>query len=289
MRSVLASRASRRLADAEAALYAFSEGDLGKRLPIAGSGDDLDRVSSAVNAALARIELLLNTVQQISTDIAHDLKSPLTRLRQTLESAAFASEGPSKPAVQGAIAQVDSIVETFEGLLRIANIEAGGRRARFGPVDLAQVLNVVVDAFGPAAEDAGQRLTLSISDPCTVNGDRELLTQLFANIVENAIRHGNGGNVIAVAERKRGDHVVVSVADRGPGIPEAERERVLRRFYRLDRSRSTPGDGLGLALVKAIADLHGASLTLSDASPGLVCTLKFPMPSFGSTFNLFTI
>ncbi len=272
----LASRASKRLADAETALNVFSEGDLSRRLPIAGSGDDLDRVSVAVNEALARIQVLLNTVQQISTDIAHDLKSPMTRLRQTLESAAFAPHGISRATVQTAIAQADGIVETFEGLLRIANIEAGVRRERFGPVDLAEILNVVVDAFGPAAEDAGQRLTLSVVDQAPVQGDRELLTQLFANLVENAIRHGGDGNIINVTKQMDDGHIVVSVSDRGPGIPEAEHERVLRRFYRLDRSRSTPGSGLGLALVKAIADLHCANLMLADGNPGLVCTLRFP-------------
>jgi signal transduction histidine kinase len=272
----LAGRATKRLADSEAALNAFSEGNLGRRLPLAGAGDDLDRVSAAVNAALARIETLLNTVQQISTDIAHDLKSPLTRLRQTLESATFARREPGDTTLQTAIAQADAIVETFEGLLRIANIEAGARRARFGLVDLANVLSTVIDAFGPAAEDAGQRLTLSVADQATVHGDRELLTQLFANLVENAIRHGGGGNVITVTEHLDVGQVVVSVSDRGLGIPEAEYERVLRRFYRLDRSRSTPGSGLGLALVKAIADLHCANLKLADGNPGLVCTLRFP-------------
>jgi signal transduction histidine kinase len=244
-------------------------------LPIAGVEDDLDRISISVNAALARTELLLKTVQQISTDIAHDLKSPLARLRQTLEAATLAPEGPSKAAIETAIVQADALVETFEALLRIANIEAGGRRARFAGVDLGHVLDAVVDAFGPAAEDAGQQLTLSISDSCEVIGDKGLLTQLFANLVENAIRHGDKGNLISVSAEAHGKQIVVNVADHGPGIPEAERENVLRRFYRLDRSRSTPGDGLGLALVKAIADLHGAKLFLSDADPGLVCTVAF--------------
>ncbi len=272
---LLASRANRRLAGAETALREFSEGNLGSRLPIAGVDDDLDRISVAINAALVRIETLLKTVQQISTDIAHDLKSPLARLRQTLESAVFAPEGPSRAAIEMAITQADALVETFEALLRIANIEAGGRRARFATVDLALVLDAVVDAFGPAAEDAGQQLTLSISDRCEVKGDKELLTQLFANLVENAIRHGSKENVISVSATAQGHGVTVIVVDRGPGIPEAEREPVLRRFYRLDRSRSTPGDGLGLALVRAITDLHGAKLVLSDANPGLVCTLAF--------------
>lgn len=271
----LARRAQERLSQAESALRQFSDGDLEKRLPVAGKGDDLDRVGTAVNAALARIQELVQTVRQISTDIAHDLKSPMTRLRQTLEGVAHEDPETASTSIREAIVQADAITETFEALLRIAQIEAGARRARFQTVDLAAILENVVDAFGPVAEDNGQRIVFSPSGRAPILGDRELLNQLFANLVENAIGHGQPGNEIGVSVQRHECGVRTRVADRGPGIPAEEREPVLRRFYRLDRSRSTPGTGLGLALVKAVAELHGARLTLSDNAPGLVCELVF--------------
>lgn len=275
----LARRAQERLGRAEAALRRFSDGDLGRRLPVTGKGDDLDRISAAVNFALARIEELVQTVRQVSTDIAHDLKSPMTRLRQTLEAASIGRSDTAKVAIHEAIGQADAITETFDALLRIAQIEAGARRARFRALDLADILENVVDAFAPVAEDSGQLVTLSRSGAGPVRGDRELLTQLFANLVENAIGHGATGNEIKISLQTAPGDVRAAVADRGPGIPAEERERVLRRFYRLDRSRSTPGTGLGMALVKAVADLHGAHLTLRDNEPGLICELAFPRVS----------
>ena len=271
----LAKRARGRLTKVESSLQTFAQGNLQERLPVLGVGDDIDRVSAAVNAALSRVEELVHTVKQISSDIAHDLKSPMTRLRQTLETADMAKDAPHA-ALGEAILQADAITETFEALLRIAQIEAGARRARFQLIDLAEVLDAVTDAFRPAAEEVGQCLILSASEHEAVEGDHELLIQLFANLVENAIKHGQAHNEIRVSLRNRNGQAVVSVADRGPGIPEQEMERVLRRFYRLDRSRSTQGTGLGLALVKAVADLHGANLTLVNNEPGLRCELIFP-------------
>lgn len=279
---LLARRALERLARVEAALTTFAEGNLRMRLPIAGKGDDIDRVSAAVNTALARIEELVQTVRQITTDIAHDLKSPMARLRQTLET--MVRGGAAEEPALSAIAQADAITATFDALLRIAQIEAGARRARFRPVELSEILSSVVDAFGPAAEDKGERLIFAPAAPARINGDRELLAQLFANLVENAVHHGASCGAVAIGLRHADGQAIVTVADHGPGIPAEERERVLRRFYRLDRSRTTPGTGLGLALAKAIADLHGATLVLRDNAPGLTCELTFraPPPETGS-------
>jgi signal transduction histidine kinase len=240
----------------------------------------------AVNGLLDRVAVLIETIRQITVDAAHDLKTPLTRLRYRL---AEAEESPDpsdvKAIVHSAGTDAEQIVATFDALLRIAQIEAGASRARFARVDLSDALETVADAYGPDVEQAGQHLESRITASLLVNGDRELLIQAFANLVENAIRHA-GPNATITIEAVEGSSVQASVSDDGPGVPEADRERVLLRFVRLDTSRSTPGTGLGLSLVKAIANLHRASLVLSDDRPGLRVTITFPQlerrPSHGS-------
>jgi signal transduction histidine kinase len=243
----------------------------------------------AVNGLLDRVAALIETIRQITVDAAHDLKTPLTRLRYRL---AEAEESPDpadvKAIVHSAGADAEQIVATFDALLRIAQIEAGASRARFARVDLSDVLETVADAYGPDVEEAGQHLESRVAASLLVNGDRELLIQAFANLVENAIRHAGPNATIAI-EALRGPSVQGSVSDNGPGVPQAERQRILLRFVRLDASRSTAGTGLGLSLVKAIADLHGASLVLSDNRPGLRVTMTFPpldyMPNQGSNLD----
>ena len=280
---LLTARSQHRLTVVGRALTAFSNGDLESCLPVSKRGDDLDRVCLSVNDALVRIETLLQTVRQVSTDIAHDLRSPMTRLRQTLETIVATGSAEQVALVEDAIAQTDGIVATFEALLRISQIESGAGRARFASVDLVAVLDAVADAFSLVAEDDGQTLEFVAPAlrPC-VWGDRELLSQLFANLVENSIRHGSPGNFISIAISIEGTKVLASVGDTGPGIPVDERTRVLRPFYRLDRSRSTPGTGLGLSIVKAIADLHNAEFRMHEGDPGLVCVVAFDHPPSGA-------
>jgi signal transduction histidine kinase len=252
------------------------DGDLSKRVPASGSGDEMDQLALNLNAMLDRIQVLMESLKRVSDDIAHDLRTPLSRLRQKLE-AARGKTGPSGDAVvEQSIAELDAILETFAALLRISHIEAGARRAAFSDVGLGPLVATVSEAYVPVAEDRGQQLIAAIADAPPIHGDRELLTQMMANLIENPIRHCPAGVVITVALSSEGGSPVLQVSDTGPGIPVSERESVFRRFYRLEASRTTPGSGLGLALVKAIADLHGASVNLSDNRPGLRVTVRFP-------------
>jgi signal transduction histidine kinase len=287
--SLVAWRVDWRLRRTEEALAAYGSGKTSIRLPVTRANDELDRMALAVNGLLDRVAALIETIRQITADAAHDLKTPLTRLRYRL---AEAEESPDpadvKAIVHSAGADAEQIVATFDALLRIAQIEAGASRARFARVDLSDVLETVADAYGPDVEEAGQHLESRVAASLLVGGDRELLIQAFANLVENAIRHA-GPNATITIEALRGPSVQANVSDNGPGVPQAERQRILLRFVRLDASRSTPGTGLGLSLVKAIADLHGASLVLSDNRPGLRVTMTFPpldyMPNQGSNLD----
>ncbi|HWK32212.1 MAG TPA: ATP-binding protein, partial [Hyphomicrobium sp.] len=233
-------------------------------------------------AMLAHLQKLIANVNQSSSDIAHDLKKPIGRLRRRLELALDSADDGAEFRLRTAesLAELDSIVETFEALLRITQIEAGARRSRFCDVGLDGVLTDIADIYEPVAEEEGDRLRCAVraNGDARVVGDRELLTQLFANLIENAIRHAPAGTDIAIDLEARVDRIVAIVADSGPGIPECERENVFRRLYRLERARSTPGSGLGLSLVAAVADLHGATVTLIDNGPGLRVEVSFPQP-----------
>lgn len=261
----------------EATLDKVAAGDLTARLPDHGQSD-LARLGRGINAALARLEGMVEGMRQVSTDIAHDLRTPLARLRMRIEgAAALAHEAsPLKRDLEIALEDSDRIDSAFSALLRIAQIEAGARRAQFMLLDLGDVMERLVEAYEGVAEDAGQTLALAVSDVAPVQGDRDLLLQLFANLVENAIRHGPPGTRIECAVIHEGGRTTATVRDTGPGIPADEHDKVLRRLYRLEKSRTSPGTGLGLALVKAVADLHDAALDLSDASPGLRVSVRFP-------------
>jgi signal transduction histidine kinase len=257
---------------------AIIAGDLTRRVPVRGTGDDFDLLSFTLNRMLDRVAELMESLRQVSTDIAHDLKTPLTRLRQRLELArtderSLPSEGS---LVETTIETIDGILATFDALLRIAQIEAGTRRAGFRDFDLSELFATVVDAFAPSAEEAGKSLLGEIEPTIHISGDRELLTQMLANLVENAIRHTPAGTRIRVSLGREGQAIVAAVADNGHGVPLGERQRIFRRLYRLERSRSTPGSGLGLSLVKAVVDLHAISLDVLDAHPGLQIIMSFP-------------
>jgi len=275
--AVIATRVQTRLAAAEATLHSVAKGDLTARLSVTGRGDDLDQISAAINAALTRLGGLVDAMRQVSTDIAHDLRTPLNRLRIHIETAAgnAAMGQPVADDLAAALAESDTIGETFAALLRIAQIEAGARRERFMAVDLAEIVDALAEVYADVAEDAGMVFSATTTRPAVIDGDRDLLTQMFANLIENAIRHCPAGTAIVCTVGATGNSVIASITDSGPGIPTAERELVLRRLYRLEKSRTTEGTGLGLALVKAVADLHGASLALTDAVPGLRVELQF--------------
>lgn len=276
---LVARRAQTQIDAISTTLAAFGSGKLDQRVARRHSGDDLDRVAEQINGTLDHLRRLIERVDQSSTDIAHDLKRPIGRLRQKLDVAlrSATTVAEFRREVEASLEELDLIVETFEALLRIAQIEAGARRERFRPVDLKGLLGEVTEIYRPVVDDAGDILTVDIAGPAAtiVSGDGELLIQLFANLIENAIRHCPQGTAIRIAleEGQAGPRVVV--ADNGPGVPAEERDNVFHRLYRLEKSRSTPGSGLGLSLVAAIAELHGARVTLKDNCPGLLVEIEF--------------
>jgi signal transduction histidine kinase len=266
----------RRMSAISATAEAIIDGDLARRVPLDRSQDDIARLARTINRMLDRIGNLMDSLRQVSGDVAHDLRTPLTRLRQRLELAARrAGDAAHRAEIEGALAEVDSILNTFAAILRIAEVEAGGRRAAFEPLDLAALARTVFEDYAPAAEDAGKTLTLHAPLPCGIEGDPPLITQMLVNLLENAITHTPRGAGIALVVEARAEGVTLSVRDDGPGVPEVELERVWRRFYRLERSRSAPGSGLGLALVAAVAKLHRARARLQDARPGLEAVVVF--------------
>jgi signal transduction histidine kinase len=251
------------------------DGDLSERVPTRGGEDEMDQLAINLNAMLDRIQGLMEGLKRVSDDIAHDLRTPLSRLRHRLE-AARAKSGPDGERVfEQCILELDGILATFSALLRIAQIESGARRASFSDVSLGGILGTVSEAYTAVAEDQDQKLEVRVERDFSISGDRELLTQMVANLIENAIRHCPAGVRISASVGQDASAPVLSITDTGPGIPAAEREKVFQRFYRLETSRTTPGSGLGLALVKAVAILHGATVELSDNRPGLCVNIRF--------------
>jgi signal transduction histidine kinase len=269
----------RRMERVNQALQRIMDGGLDERVPAIGMGEEFSRLTRNMNLMLDRTQALMESLRQVSTDIAHDLRTPLGRLRQHLETMRDLRRPEAlEGAIDGALIQVDEVLATFHALLRIGQIEGGAGRSRFEVVNLSDVMERVHLAYETATEDAGKTLSAQIASDLAVLGDPQLLTQLFANLLENALRHSGDGARIAMSLAKVGGAITAIVADDGPGIPAAERGRVVRRFYRLDASRSTAGSGLGLALVAAIAELHGAELRLCDNDPGLASEIHFPPP-----------
>ncbi|WP_176085129.1 HAMP domain-containing sensor histidine kinase [Martelella sp. HB161492] len=278
---LLARRAQARLDRIAQTMNEVSSGRLDCRIDLVGRGDDIDVVSAQINAALDRLSALVEGMRQVSTDIAHDLKTPLYRLRLVLEeAAALSAHGAATPEqLEEALAESDRINAIFEALLRIAQIEAGARRKRFQTLDLAAIMGAIAEIYTDVAEDNGQSLSFTYKGqgPAVMSGDRELLMQLFVNLVENAINHCAGGARIGLELDVEDGRLIAVVCDDGPGIPRAERDKLFQRLYRLDRSRSTPGNGLGLSLVRAIADLHGIAVHIEDNEPGARFVLVVPM------------
>jgi signal transduction histidine kinase len=258
------------------------EGDLTRRFPTSGAGDDFAKLVSNLNGMLDRITGLMETVRQVSDNIAHDLRTPLTRLRSQLEIARVQqeqSDPEARAAVERAIGEADGLLDTFPALLRIARIEAEQRREGFAEIELAPLLNDVMELYEPVATERGQTIASRLTDAEAVDGDRNLLFQAVANLLDNAIKYTPAGGRITLGLTTAGEGVEISVADTGPGIPADQRERVFDRFHRLERSRSTPGSGLGLSLVRAVARLHGGVVRLTDNQPGVRVSLLLPRRS----------
>jgi hypothetical protein len=261
-------------------------GDLAERLPVEGSGDEFDRLAIGLNAMLNRIESLMQGLKEVSDNIAHDLKTPLTRMRNRLEEAlrqdaAGAGGSGARAVLEQTIEDCDGLIRTFDALLRIARVEAGSSGARFSEVDAGALVAEVAELYAPVVEDAGGRLDSVVGDGLMLSANRELLVQALINLVENALKYarqadGDGVRVELRAAREGGE-IVLCVRDEGPGIADADKERVQQRFVRLEESRSAPGSGLGLSLVAAVARLHGGRLELADAQPGLAARLRLPM------------
>jgi signal transduction histidine kinase len=257
-------------------------GDLSERLPVGRSGDELDRLAGNLNAMLERIEALMRGLKEVSDNIAHDLKTPLTRLRNRAEEALAKSgnEVDYRAALERTIDESDALIRTFNALLMIARAESGQARDDMSDFDAADVARGIHELYEPLAEDDGLKLVVAAA-PAPLHGNRELISQALANLVENAIKYGKPAGqdrdaTVTIHSEREGETVLLSVADHGPGIPEADRARAVDRFVRLEASRTLPGSGLGLSLASAVATLHGGELRLSDNHPGLRATLVLP-------------
>jgi signal transduction histidine kinase len=283
----VARRVLKRIDDMNISAHGIMAGDLTRRLPVSGSGDELDRLAEGLNQMLGRISELMEGLQEVSDNIAHDLRTPLTRLRNHAE-AALASNGDAatyRLALEKTIEESDGLIRIFNALLLIARAEAGGELDPLQSLDIGEAARSVAELYEPIAEDEGVELTVRAEDGLKVRGNRELIGQAIANLVDNALKYGatnKGGcgaeakpEVVITAQRD-GEAVVLTIADRGPGIEPADRARVLDRFVRLEGSRSRPGSGLGLSLAAAVARMHGGAVELEDNQPGLRVRLTLP-------------
>jgi signal transduction histidine kinase len=250
---------------------------LDKRIPLRGSNDEWDRVAENLNLMLDRIETLMAEVKQVGDNVAHDLRTPLTRMRGRLEKAFHSRRvaNTDQLLIGDTIADLDAVLRIFSSITRIAQIETQARKDGFRPINLAEIASEVVELYDAAAEQDGTRLILAGDREVLVTGDRDLIFDAISNVVDNAIKHGRpGGQVVVTGQHSNGE-AVVSISDDGSGIPAEQHEQVFKRFYRLEQSRYTPGNGLGLSLVAAVARLHGARIEMLDNAPGLDIRLCF--------------
>jgi len=258
---------------------AIMRSDLSQRIPLRGTRDEWDDLAANLNSMLDRLEALMTEVKQYTDNVAHDLRTPLTRMRGRLEKAFNCPRDPGgdQALIGDTLADLDGVLGMFSSLTRISQIEANDRTAAFRTVDLAEIARDVVELFDAAAEDKGGHLDAGGDQHALVNGDRDLLFDAVANLVDNAIKHGREAGRVIVEVRESGGGAVISVADDGPGIPVDKCQDVFKRFYRLERSRRIPGNGLGLSLVAAVARLHGAHIDMVDKAPGLEFRVSFPV------------
>ena len=256
-------------------------GDLARRIPTDGSGDDFDQLTERLNSMLDRIQASMDDVRRVSDNIAHDLRTPLARLRNKLEQMknALAEGGPERTLAEEAVAEADALLATFKSLLRIARVESGERRAGFAQLDMSRLLQDVAELYEPVIEECGHKLSIDIEPSVQVNGDRDLLFQAIANLLDNAAKYTPPSGLIELKLHCKSGQAQIGVTDNGPGIPESLHDTVLQRFFRMEESRTTPGNGLGLSLVAAVAQIHDAELRLQDNGPGLRAILRLPAVS----------
>ena len=279
----VAMRVLRRVDAMSASAQTIMSGDLSQRLPRTGSGDELDRLATSLNAMLERIGELMKGLQEVSDNIAHDLKTPLTRLRNGVDEALRSAQSPDdyRACLEKVVEESEGLIRVFNALLMIARLESGAAQEAMQDFDVAEVARDVAELYDAVAEEQGVMLTLDADAQLVMRGGRELIGQALANLVDNAIKYGapvDGGAqaVVNIAARRVGDRIELDVADRGPGVAAQDRARVLERFVRLEGSRSRPGSGLGLSLASAVARLHHGALRLADNEPGLRVTLDLP-------------
>ncbi len=282
----MARRMLRRIDAINAANSTIMAGDFAGRLPLAGSGDEIDRLSESVNGLLAHIQSLMMGLKEVSDNVAHDLKTPLARLRARADAALRGKGGEEelRSTLESLIAEADGLIGTFDALLTIARAEAGGYEIETVPLDLSGIVRDVAELYEPAAEEAGLTLKVEADKPVPANASRELIGQAIANLIDNAVKYGKPKEAgapapITVKAHVAGGAAVIVVEDRGEGIPAKDRERVLERFVRLDAARTAPGSGLGLSLVAAIVKQHGGTLLFTDAMPGLRAEIRLPLGS----------
>ncbi len=257
---------------------AIMESGLGRRIPLRGTQDEWDHLAHNLNSMLERIETLMAEVKQVSDNVAHDLRTPLARMRGRLEKASIEKNVPDhdQSLISETMADLDDVLRMFSSLTRISQIEAANQTAGFRTVNLTEIATEVAELFDAAAEGKSGRVEVFGDKTVRISADRDLLFDAISNLVDNAIKHGRDGGLVSIRLDQKNGEAILSVSDDGPGIPSEEFEHVFKRFYRLERSRSTPGNGLGLSLVAAVARLHGANIRLFDNAPGLTVELRFP-------------
>jgi signal transduction histidine kinase len=267
-----------RIESINATSRAIMDSGLGKRIPLHGTGDEWDQLAENLNSMLDRIEALMSDIKQVSDNVAHDLRTPLTRMRARLEKASMERSCPDheQSVIDQTMADLDQVLHMFSSITRISQIETMNRTFGVRAVNLGEIATEVAELYDAAAEGKGGQIEVIQDTPVFVNGDRDLLFDAISNLVDNAIKHGREGGRATVRIDLSDNEVILAVADDGPGIPTDEFEHVFKRFYRLERSRSTPGNGLGLSLVAAVTRLHGGRIALSDNMPGLKVELIFP-------------
>ncbi len=278
---VMRSLFQRMVSDVAGTASRIAAGDLGQRVPVSGAGDEFDQVAATINDMLDRIARLMDGVRQVSNAIAHDLRTPITRARAQLEDALAGSRPPGelRQAIGRAVDHLDDITRVFEALLRISEIEAGSRRSAFAAFELPPLLANLGEFYAALADEKGLALVVRTPERLLVRGDQALLQQAVANLLDNAIKFSPADGSIRLEADEIDGRAVIRVADAGAGIPEPDRARATERFFRGENSRTTPGSGLGLALVLAVMQLHGGELRLDDAGPGLLATLNLPTGS----------
>ena len=273
----LVSRSFLRRSDAMArACRAIMDGDFKARIPVRGTQDEMDRLAGTINEMLDRIAALMGNLHQVTNDIAHDLRTPVSQLRQGLERAKDGPAPAHAQALETAIGKTDAILALFAAMLRIAEIEGGKRRTAFAAVSLAGLLQRMEGLFGPVAESSGHSLSLDIAQDVEVRGDPALLTQLLSNLIENALLHTPAGTRITLSLTMIGERPALTVSDDGPGVPTDEHAKLFQRLYRREASRTSPGHGLGLSIAQAIAELHGAHISVMPGAAGFAIRILFP-------------